>query len=236
MRVLFSATVPKEPERPESNEDRFAHRLAYRRWALCDGASESFASRTWARIVALMFVADPAIDVEWIDRAIQRFASQFDQSEMSWSKAAAYERGSFSTLLGVEWDDLSKLLDIVAIGDTAAFLCSGGTVMESFPYTTVDDFNQNPLLLGTSSHLNKMLTSQEEIGRRIVWRPLDHVEPSVILATDAIAAWILAAPLDRAAKVLALGSVEQLEQLVLEARASRQMRIDDTTVVILGPK
>src|SRR5262245_28189599 len=61
LRLLAKATLAKETGYPESNEDYAARRRAHARWALCDGASESYAARLWARCVALTFVAAPSL-------------------------------------------------------------------------------------------------------------------------------------------------------------------------------
>ena len=74
MRVLFSGQVPKDPLYPEAIEDSYEFLISDGRIALCDGASESFDSKTWARIVTSQFVDDPEIKASWLDECIRRYA------------------------------------------------------------------------------------------------------------------------------------------------------------------
>ncbi|HFD8837105.1 TPA: hypothetical protein ACF67X_004894 [Salmonella enterica] len=64
MKQEFSGTIPKDPEYPGENEDKFAFSEDGRRLALCDGASESFNSKLWADLLARKFITDPKISPE----------------------------------------------------------------------------------------------------------------------------------------------------------------------------
>ena len=69
MRRAF--TVPKAPDIP--NEDTF--RLSPRKntYALSDGASVSYDSVAWSRIVATHYVQQAAITRDWLDNCIAEF-------------------------------------------------------------------------------------------------------------------------------------------------------------------
>ena len=88
--------------------------------ALCDGASESFDSSVWAQILADKFARDPAVTPEWLGDAIAEYVSRHDFDTMSWSQQASYERGSFSTLLGAQYDPEHRAVEILSVGDSLA--------------------------------------------------------------------------------------------------------------------
>ena len=102
MRLLFEGSCPKDPLGSDINEDRRVFDAARGALALCDGASESFNSSVWAQILADKFVADPAVTPDWLAGAVADYVSRHDFESMSWSRQASYERGSFSTLLGIQ--------------------------------------------------------------------------------------------------------------------------------------
>src|SRR5262245_48195361 len=113
MRLLAKVTVSKEDGDPQFNEDFCAWRAAKHTWAVSDGASESFAAKRWARILALSFVDYPYVDKDWLAEASRRYSLSFNTAEMTWNKAAAFERGSFATLLGVVWHPKQRTIDII---------------------------------------------------------------------------------------------------------------------------
>lgn len=99
MRLDLQATVAKRADEP--NEDVYASLPFRHRYALSDGATESFAPRRWAQAVVQGFLDRQAVDRDWIRRASARYAQVFDRDTMSWSAQAAFDRGSFATLIGL---------------------------------------------------------------------------------------------------------------------------------------
>ncbi|UTP23371.1 hypothetical protein NMB33_06365 [Burkholderia sp. FXe9] len=103
MKRAFAGSVPKEFSNPEANEDVLAFSDDGRRFALSDGASDSFNSKLWANLLANKYLDEPGLSEEWIGKALADYAVAHDFASMSWSKQAAFERGSFATLLGGEF-------------------------------------------------------------------------------------------------------------------------------------
>lgn len=93
MRQEFAGSVPKEPRSPEANEDVLALSDSANRFALSDGASDSFNSKLWAKLLANRFIADPGVSPQWVDGALADYEAAHDVASMSWSKQAAFERG-----------------------------------------------------------------------------------------------------------------------------------------------
>jgi hypothetical protein len=65
MRVKQVLTVPKEIDYPESNEDFFNVQDNGISCALSDGASESYDSKTWAKILCQTFIHQSRKKNDW---------------------------------------------------------------------------------------------------------------------------------------------------------------------------
>ena len=118
MRGLYRWTLGKQVSEPRLNEDALACANARGVFAVSDGASESFDSGRWARILVARYVRRPVIDEAWLARAIRTYSAAFERAAMSWSAQASFDRGSFATLLGLRLSRSSA--SILGIGDTLA--------------------------------------------------------------------------------------------------------------------
>jgi len=136
-------TVGKRPG--ELNEDCWqnSHKGA---GAVSDGASVSFDSAAWSRILARRYAQHPCFDDTWVAAAIAAYAELHDRDSLPWMQQAAFDRGSFASLLGVT-DRGDRQVAILAIGDSLAVLCDGDRVVASFPYEAPEQFDANPQLL-----------------------------------------------------------------------------------------
>ena len=238
MRADFAGSCPKDLAEPESNEDKFVLSEDGSRLALCDGASESYDSRMWATQLASQFVEDPKFDVEWMHRAVVAFNTAHDFEAMSWSKQSAFERGSFSTLLGVEHDASNGVLDVLAIGDCIALLLDGDGLVEAWPFGDPERFKEHPTLLATLPAHNAFIS---ELGfwtaSHTTWR-LDRCKsPRVLCLSDALAEWALRGAdrgTARLSQLAAMKSEQQLCDLVVAERSAKELRVDDSTLLVLS--
>lgn len=229
LRLLHRWTVGKQLSEPHLNEDASACSIARGIYAVSDGASESFASRQWARILLRRYLYRPSLEAASLAGAIQEFNRQFDRPSMSWSAQAAFDRGSFATLLALHFD--SHGVRILGIGDSLAVLDDGTGVRASFPYTTPDQFRANPLLLSTLHDRNAGILERDATTR---WDFEGIEAPRVFAMTDAIGAWLLADPEPRLAALRGLGQLRDFIGLVEGARSDGSMRRDDTTLLVVG--
>jgi hypothetical protein len=101
MRVSFAASVAKYQQDSRLNEDAFGERASHGVYAVSDGASESFDSRVWSKLLVQLFLRNPHVNERWLRRAVTVYAGLFDREAMSWSAQAAFDRGSFATLTGI---------------------------------------------------------------------------------------------------------------------------------------
>jgi hypothetical protein len=246
--TLFKGTVPKHSGFPEANEDEVRACDARQVYVLSDGASESYNSALWARVIVEAWFTSPPrrAYLRWLRNAIKEYEYRSDTTNMSWSQEAAFARGSFASLLALNWTQEFDL-QVTAVGDTVVLLVADGQVCWSFPYTNAAQFRDRPHLLSTILELNltpyfiravRAIIANESAGPCHASVPL-HAgdERRLLCATDAFGAWLLADgehQSDRLQRILNISSEEALVALVEEERAAGTMRRDDTTLLILG--
>jgi hypothetical protein len=233
----FFGSVSKHPGDAGRNEDAFRWSSRRSAIALSDGASESFDSKLWAMILVRLFILKPAISLTRVDAAIAAFTHRHDPGSMSWSRQAAFDRGSFATLLGVAFDPRSAQAHVLAIGDTVAFLLDGSRMVASFPYTLPKDFARRPTLLSTRREHNSFLDRPDHArAASTVWRLDDLDQPRIVCMTDAIAEWFLGlarTDADAGEVLLGINDTVRFESLVTREREARRMKVDDSTMLVL---
>jgi len=196
-------------------------------YAISDGASESFASRRWARILVARYIRRQVIDEAWLAQAISAYRAGFDRGTMSWSAQAAFDRGSFATLLGLRFDPYG--VSILGIGDSLAVADDGTEIRATYPYSEPEQFKANPLLLSTIHDKNEAIIGADFTT---YWR-LDGAS-KIFCMTDAMGAWLLSERPKRIARLRALQTRAEFVALVEDARADGAMRRDDTTLLVIG--
>lgn len=238
MRLLFEGSCPKDPLGNDINEDRRTFDTERGTLALCDGASESFNSSVWAQILADKFVADPAVTPDWLAGAVADYVSRHDFESMSWSRQASYERGSFSTLLGVQHIPGNQTIEVLAVGDSLAVLADGDKLVASWPFAEPERFKERPTLFATLPEHNGFVSDADfwtMRGRHFELGVLTN--PYLVCVTDALGEWLLRQTQsggDGLAKLLTLATEEDLIALVVEERAAGRMRVDDSTLLIVA--
>ena len=235
MRVIFSGQVPKDFNFPESTEDAFEIDETSSRIALSDGASESFDSKTWAKLLVKSFVQNPEVNIDWLTETVSSYEEKHDPATLSWSKQAAFERGSFATLIGIECFPNHSSIDIIGIGDSLAVLLSSNDFLDSFPYKTANEFKQRPTLFCTNFQNNNFVGDSDFYSTRCKTWSIDSI-PSVFLLcmTDALAEWALMMAEEgkpQWEKLMAIRQESELQLLVESEREKKLMRTDDVTLI-----
>ncbi|MBN6741970.1 hypothetical protein JKG47_15790 [Acidithiobacillus sp. MC6.1] len=236
MRIVFCGQVPKDPNYPEATEDAVEIAQDVGRLAISDGASESFDSKTLARLIVEGFVRYPELTSEWLSGIQRQYGECYDLSELSWSKHAAFERGSFATLLGLKISPTK--VDVLSVGDSLAVLLSDTKMIDSFPYGDPQQFQQRPDLFCTNPSLNGFIEEPDFFPRHQKTWCLDGLErPVVLCMTDALGEWAFRmAQEDKPqwANLLSIADEEQLRYIVYAERQHRRMRVDDVTLVSIA--
>lgn len=235
MRVLFSGQVPKDADFPEFNEDALLVAEDLAKIAISDGASESFDSKSWAKLVVQAFLESSDLNRAWVAELCRQYASLFDPASLSWSKAAAYQRGSFATLLGLEFNKDSKSIDALCVGDSQVVLLSNGNFVDAYPYIEPRQFQQRPELLCSNLVYNQFILEQDfQLNHRRSWNLADIDQPSLLCMTDALAEWALRMETQGDSKweaLLSISDVSELESLVLNEQREKRMHVDDVTLI-----
>jgi hypothetical protein len=211
------------------NED--ARSISSRRGvsALSDGASVSFDSAAWAKILVRRYAQNSKFDREWLGGAIGEFEKLYDRESLPWMQQASFDRGSFASLLGVRHVG-SGVVDVLAIGDSIAVLCDGNHILSSFPYTSPDEFEQRPQLLSTNAADNNFIDDIEP--RR--WNLSEYERPALLCMTDALGQWVLAHRDDEPSPIATLRRIKSLavfKRFVASERQAGRLRRDDTTLL-----
>lgn len=236
MNIVFTGQVAKDlSSSSEYIEDVYAISKDSARVVLCDGASESFDSRTWAELLANKFLYDPDIQSGWITDVLSCYRGKFDYQQLSWAKQASFDRGSFSTLLGVQFFSDENNIQITGVGDTVAFLLCEGSMIDSYPYTHMDEFQFRPRLLSTNGEYNEFVSSSDFMhAHNKKWSFDKGKQYHILMMTDAIAEWTLRGVHSNFfswERLLRLRHNDELEEIVLEERSTSNMKTDDVTLI-----
>ncbi len=217
----------------EANEDAWQHSHKGA-GAVSDGASVSFDSATWSRLLVRRYAQHPEFDAAWLRGAIAAYGKLHDRDDLPWMQQAAFDRGSFASLLGVRECGQGRIA-ILAIGDSLAVLCDGDRIVASFPYQAPEEFDARPQLLSTNPAENRFLDEPGALAQRqCEWDPGPLDNPAVLCVTDALGRWILGergsdpSPI---AKLRRIKKPRSFARLVRTERAAGRMRRDDTTLL-----
>jgi hypothetical protein len=233
--LIFAGSVAKRDG--EQNEDRFRVDEAALCFALSDGASVSYDPATWAELLCNKFIENSAFDAGWVSEAVAAYNRTVDREALSWMKQAAFDRGSFASLLGVQLNlDLSTI-EIRAVGDTNIFVLENGELTDSFPVKNVEQFSNSPDLICTVGSENAYLTKDVLTASCMtvdLKKRMDADVLSLLMATDALSAWAMADPTnDRLIKLFSVIDENQLKELVSTERANGSLKLDDTTLITI---
>ena len=218
------------------NEDSF-YRSAKGVYALSDGASVSFDSASWARILVRRYTKNPEFTREWLSAAMAEFRKLYDRDSLPWMQQASFDKGSFASLLGIRFFDGGRLIQVLSIGDSLAVLCDGDCIKATFPFSAASEFNRSPQLLCTNPTENVFL-DEVDVGYDLVadWSFGGLKQPALLCMTDALGHWLLSqrdcdtSPISELRKVK---TPVAFARFVLGERAAGRMKRDDTTLIAL---
>ena len=239
--------VAKAGNSPDECED--ASRVSYSvrtdtAWiAITDGASESAFARNWARILVDSYVANPFDPsglsasglTEWVDSCALEWSDFIPWDRLPWHGQAKTRAGSLSALLALAIDlspDSSGGFPwrAAAVGDCCLFVVREDSLHLAFPMDSPDQFNNTPSLICSNPANNGGLWGHV-VQLQGELRPGD----TAILASDALAAWFLqeSGSGGRPWETLASLTQKEWEDWVNGKRQAREMRNDDTTLMLV---
>lgn len=221
------ASVAKDVQRQDLNEDAYA--LGEESFAVSDGASESYDSKSWARLLSNAYLLDQDVGESWLVNQVQSYLGATDFTSLSWSRQAAFERGSFATLLGLKLASDSTSVDLIAVGDSLAIHVRQGVILKSFPLEHAVEFDERPLLLSTLASANGFVRRSDfSANSTTSWSIQDGDQ--ILLVTDAVAHWLLT-DTEALTALSSIRSPDEFQEIVLKRRMNKTMKVDDSTVL-----
>jgi hypothetical protein len=222
-------------EEPQLNEDYYWPNRLFSKgpFLLSDGASESYDARKWAHLLVTNYLEKPEFDAAWVDDVTNKYALTYQHVQLSWSQQAAFDRGSFATLLVLNLDELSSQVHLLAVGDSIAVLGDSERICSSFPYTSADEFELHPLLISTRPERNVALFKQDPKPTQMSWSLVGLTRPCILAMTDALGAWLLSNPDHRYGVLVRIKSNNEFIELIEAERAAGNIRRDDTTLLVI---
>lgn len=253
---------PKEGLDPRRSADKLYQRYSRElyRAAVTDGVSASFLPSRWAEIIAAAYVEQPFngpyefitwltncsaewyrwTEQEWLLPLLKQ-ATGIQQEQAYWQREIA--RGAETTLIGCslapqQLKTGEVIVHVDAIGDSNFFFVHpvevGPWPYKAFPLKSAEQFGANPDTLPTAlQYIDGTWEYVKMQKYRVV--PGDYL----ILATDALAEWILTA-LDRGqnpwSELLEIRDEQAFRTFVEQKRASGRMHLDDTTMLVIHLK
>ena len=234
-RLPLAFSVPKVVK-DQRNEDSF-HRSRKGVYALSDGASVSFDSASWARILVRRYAHNPEFTRAWLAAAIAEFRKLYDRDSLPWMQQASFDRGSFASLLGVRVIDQGRLIQVFSVGDSLAVLCDGDCIKATFPLAKASEFSRSPQLLCSNPAQNVFL-DKVDVNCDLVadWTFRGLEQPALLCMTDALGHWLLSRRDDDVSPISLLRKVRTpsaFARFVNDERAAGRMKRDDTTLIAL---
>ncbi|HYN88672.1 MAG TPA: protein phosphatase 2C domain-containing protein [Ardenticatenaceae bacterium] len=241
-------TLQKKGNTPEENEDAWAcdGGELITRVAVSDGASDAFESRYWSRALADRYIeqpppADASVLLEWLRAPVETWRGRIHWDRLAWYAEEKARRGSFATLLGLDFEwgaeattpeaaELPARWRAMVVGDVCLFQLREDTLVTWFPVQRSEEFGTTPALLSTRLDYSRRTVEELRTARGEA-RPGDIL----LIATDALAAWFLRQvesgekPWNR---LLGL-SEDAFAALVEQLWQDNSLRIDDVTLLVM---
>jgi hypothetical protein len=189
---------PKSGNSAEEYEDAWAQRQTRTpppggiRVAVADGATESSFAKLWAVLLAQSYVRTEVAGAEFLARlgaARRLWRSRLAGRRLPWFASEKAEQGAFAAFLGVEIDAHNNRWTALAVGDCCLMQVDDVgkrmRVLQAFPLQQSSQFTMSPYLIGSRSN-------GEPPNERIqLSKGSLRDGDMLLLATDAVAAWLL---------------------------------------------
>ncbi len=220
-------TASRSGEPPDASDDAAAVRTETSpvRAAVADGATESVYAGVWARCLVEQLVQADAASASAFAGAVEagqdewRAAVDERAAEQPWYVTAKVDEGAFAAALGLSIHDDGRWR-AVAVGDCCLFHMRNDALDRAWPMTDPDAFSHRPALVSSLPGRDGPTPATTD-GK---WRTGD----TFLLATDAVAAWLL-----RTDPTAAASWDDPFDEAVATARDEGNLRNDDATLVVL---
>jgi hypothetical protein len=190
-------SCPKAGNAAEEYEDASSIRLPAGRdlcrVAVADGATESSFSGLWAALLVESFTRGAATGLEFFDQlaaARRLWRRRVSTRPLAWYAAEKMRHGAFAAFLGLELDAAARSWRAVAIGDCCLLQLDAARpqmrVVRAFPLEHSREFGSSPYLVGSDPAGNSDIRTHFRVSHGSL-----RDEDVLLVATDALAAWLL---------------------------------------------
>jgi hypothetical protein len=226
-------------------EDAWGTHVSAGLFVVADGAGTAVFANIWATLLAQHFLALPLMgndpfEVEWwIRRAQEQFKQQTAVPlAQDWSTLQKLRQGSYTTLATlrcVAVDAAAAQTELLAVGDSCILIGRlAEKSVESFPLKNEAEFNHPPICLPSSEQVFQRYFHRCQRKQTRV-----AAGETVILATDAVARWIISCGGGRFAnrwsafEMVMQQSASSWAAFIEECRVRQEMQDDDCTALII---
>ncbi|MCA2508250.1 MAG: protein phosphatase 2C domain-containing protein [Microcystis sp. M54BS1] len=252
----FSHRTHKEMETISGCQDNFSYNEAKNCFAIADGATQSFYSSIWSKLLVDYFCGNPEIDKnnwqkwlkpiqkEWLERVTAELKTAKSGNNPAWieieNRLNRFESAT-STFIGLQFIENQAKVSIV--GDSCLFIFRGNQLIKTYLLEKSTDFNNQPGYFGSRSKNNDH--EPEFLDIKLKYK--QHSDKLYfVLATDALAEYIFKYTEQRRDILTTLlkinpqqefdiNSQQEFENFVTSARHDNtiKMKNDDVTLMIL---
>ena len=237
-----SATVPKIGNSVDENEDNILEpsvleieSINLLRFAISDGATESSFSKEWSDLL-VSFYKDKSFEKEHILDTLKLVSDTWrsitNNSDLPWYAQQKAEIGSFAAFLGLTINRDEHVYNSVAVGDCTLFHIRDDKLIFAFPIKTFDEFGNTPNLIASN------IKYQTKLAETVAYSNGDiQSNDVIILATDALAAWIFKQkdmdekPWNHLADILE--NKIRLETWLNSERQANEIKNDDIAIIFI---
>jgi serine/threonine protein phosphatase PrpC len=245
----FSDRTHKEMETISGCQDNFSYNEAKNCFAIADGATQSFYSSIWSKLLVDYFCENPQIDKnnwqEWLELIQQKWLEEV-RAELEKAKSGnnfawieiynglERSKSATSTFIGLQFIENQAKISIV--GDSCLFIFQGNQLIQTYLLKKSTNFNDRPGYFGSRSKNND---DYEPEFLDIELKYKQHSDKLYfVLATDALAEYIFKyteQQRDILTTLLTINSEQEFENFVKSARHDDtiKMKNDDVTLMIL---
>lgn len=241
--TLRAFQTPKAGCQPDECEDALAWDVDQRLFAIADGATDSAFQKLWANLLVEGFIAHPppayfpvalaAWVRDWLPGRQHQWDAGIPWGGLPWHGLnKARQTGGLATFLGVHLHPHQPYWQGVALGDCNLFhLFSDGEIYDYQPSVVSDQFGITPAALSSlNPRPEAVLPHLHKIGGTY------YPGETLLLTTDALAVWLFK-QIEANARpwraLLDLRTPADFTALIENLRAEKQIRNDDTSVLII---
>jgi hypothetical protein len=232
--------LPKHGNSEAEYEDASSIANNRERFAVADGATQSYLSGPWAKQLVRAFTGGKlslSITPEELTPLQTRWQKIAHRRPLPWYAEEKANSGAFAAFVGLELlmensgAGTQKTWRAAAVGDSCLVQMRGDEIIQAFPLTDSDSFGNNPNLLCSLPGANG--NNSEFVAQ---YSGFWGCEDAFFLMTDALACWFFKEreqgnkPWILLRDVDSQGSVS-FEQFIQNLRSSRQMKNDDVTLL-----